>query len=149
MFKDSCGELIGMGENRLVQRPLSLTVCWEWFAYLQTLTFAVILPCAVFYGVCHCLIVGSEHIGRSHATSSDKTYFILSNVCPSPSLMCLDFHGYPTNENRGKNVKNQQQQKSNTADDRQLAATKRDQLASSFSTSFASALWVKEQIFSI
>ena len=113
------------------------------------MTFAVILPCAVFYGVCHCLIVGSEHIGRLQATSSDKTYFILSNVCPSHSLMRLDFHGYPRNENRGKKVKNQQQQKSNAADDRQLAATKRGQLASSFSTSFASALWVKERIFPI
>ena len=136
-----------MGENRLVQRPLSLTVCWEWFAYLQTVTFAVILPCAVFYGVCHCLIVGSEHIGRSHATSSDKTYFIRSKLCLSHPLMSLDFHDYETNKNLGEKVKIDKN--FNAADDRQLAATKRDQLASSFSTSFASALWVKERIFPI
>ena len=44
-FQDVCGELIGMGENRPVQRPpLSLTFCGERFATPQTLTFAVILP---------------------------------------------------------------------------------------------------------
>ena len=43
-FKDVCGELIGMGQNRPVQRPLlSLTFCGKRFATLLILTFAAIL----------------------------------------------------------------------------------------------------------
>ena len=43
-FQDECDELIGVGQNRSLQRPLSLAVCGERFATPQTLTFAVILP---------------------------------------------------------------------------------------------------------
>ena len=44
-FKDVCGELIGMGQNRPVQRPpLSLTFCGEHFSTPQTLAVTVILP---------------------------------------------------------------------------------------------------------
>ena len=46
-FQDVCGELIGVGQNRPVQRPLFLTFCGERFATSQTLTFAVIPPRAV------------------------------------------------------------------------------------------------------
>ena len=59
--------------------------------------------------------------------------------------MCLDFHDYPRNENRGEKVKSTK--KFNAADDRQLATDKARPISTEFSTSFANALWVKERIF--
>ena len=74
-----------------------------------------------------------------------KTYFTLSKVCLSHPLMCLDFHTYPRNENRGEKVKISKN--SNAADDRQLAADKARPVIIEFSTSFTNALRVKERIF--
>ena len=157
-FQDVCCELIGMGQNRPVQRPpLSLTFCGEHVSTPQTLAVTVILPHTVtlqclslpycwqwtclyhfsvfvtalllavnmsvsLYSVCHCLIVGSEHVCHSNATSSDKTYCILSKLCLSHPLMCLNFHGYPRNENRREKVKIKNN--FNAADGWQLAADK-------------------------
>ena len=61
--------------------------------------------------------------------------------------MCLDFHDYPRNENREEKVTINKN--FNAADDRQLAADKVRPISNEFSTSFANALWVKEQIFPI
>ena len=107
-----------MGHSRPVQRPpLSLTFCGDRFDTPQTLTFAVILPrTPSLYVVRHCLVDGNEHIGRSNATSSDKTYFILRKLCLSCPVMCLDLHGYRRNENRGEKVKINK--KFSAADDR-------------------------------
>ena len=134
-----CGELIGVGQNRPAQRPpLPLTFCGERFATTQTLTFAVIVPRTVTFRR------SSLFVGCSKATSSYKTYFILSKVCFSQPLMCLDFHDYPRNENRREKVTINKN--SNAADDRQLAADKVRPISIEFPTSFANAFWVKERI---
>ena len=81
------------------------------------------------------LIVGSEHIGRSNVAFSNKSYLILSKVCLSYLRVCLDFHDYSRDENRGGKVvinKN-----SSAADDRQLAADRARPISVDFSTSLA------------
>ena len=62
-------------------------------------------PVSSLYSVHHCPFVGSEHIGRSNATSFDKTDFILSKVCLLHHLMCFDFHDYPRNKHHKEKVK--------------------------------------------
>ena len=57
---------------------LSLTFNGERFATPQKLTFKVIIPYTSLCGVCHSLVVGSEHATRSNATSSDKTLTLFS-----------------------------------------------------------------------
>ena len=79
-FQDVCGELIGVDQDHPVQSPpfIWLTFCGKRFATPQTLIFAVIVPHTSLYGVHHCLIVGSEYIACSNATSSNKTLTIFS-----------------------------------------------------------------------
>ena len=126
-----CGELIGMGQNCPVQRPpLSLTFCGKRFTTTQTSTFAEVLSCTVTLRNHHCLIFGSEHISCSNATSCNKTDFILSKVCLLHTLKCLDFHDYPSNENRGEELKNNKN--SNAPDDQRLAANKAQPISIKF-----------------
>ena len=68
---------------------LSLIFCGERFATPQTLTFAVIIAHASLYSVSHCLIVGSEHIARSNATSSNKTLTLFSLKFFFYILLCV------------------------------------------------------------
>ena len=70
-----------------------------------------------------------------------KLNFILSKICLSHPLMCLDFHIYPRNENRGEKAKINKEIKA--ADDRHLAADKARPINIEFSTSFTNELWVK------
>ena len=109
--QDVCGELIGVGQNRPVQRPpLSVTFCGDRYATTQSLTFIVTLPRIVNL-LCSSLPDSwNAHIGRSNPTSCNNTYFILSKVCLSSPLIHMNFDDYPTNENRGEK-KNQDQQK--------------------------------------
>ena len=54
----------------------------------QTLIFAVIIPRTSLYGVCHCLIVGSEYIARSNATSN-KTLNLFSAKFAFCIILCV------------------------------------------------------------
>ena len=59
--------------------------------------------------------------------------------------MCLDFDNYQRNENRGENVKINQNP--SEADDRQLAANKARPISIEFLMSSANASRVKEWIY--
>ena len=76
-----------------------------WFGYPADIDFAVIVPHTSLYNACHCLIVGSEYITRSNATSSNKTLTLFF------SKLCL-------------NWKSLRKKSKSTTDDRQLAADK-------------------------
>ena len=91
---------------------LSLTFCGDRFTTPQTLTFAV----------CHCLIVGSEHIACSNATCYNKTRTLFSAKFAYCIILCLDFHDYPRNENCREKVKINKN--FNVADDQRLAVGK-------------------------
>ena len=124
-----CVELIGVVQDRPVQSPPFISkgnLLRKAFRYPtdidfrsnptpQTLIFAVILPHTSIYGVCHCLIFGSEDIARSNATSSDKTLTLFSANLAFRVLLC--------NENRREIFsKIKINQNFDAADDRRLAA---------------------------
>ena len=90
-FQDVCGELIGVDQDHPVQSPsfIWLTFCGKRFATPQTLIFAVIVPHTSLYGVHHCLIVGSEYIACSNATSSNKTLTLPSANFAFRFLICV------------------------------------------------------------
>ena len=86
--------MIKVGQNRPVQRPplsLRLTFRGKRFTILQTLIFTVIIPHTSLYGVCRRLIVGSVHVTRSDATSSNKTLTLFSANLIFASSVC----GFP------------------------------------------------------
>ena len=88
-LQDECRELIrwfGIALFRAL--VLSLTFCGGRFAVPQTLTFAAIIPHNSLYGVCRCLILGSEHIARSNA-NSDKTLNLVSAAFAFRILLCV------------------------------------------------------------
>ena len=100
-FQDVCDELIGVGQNRPVQRPsLFLTFCGERFAISQTMTFAVILPRTVTLRQSLLPDCWNERIGRSNASKKKpkNSSFIFRKLCLSYPVMCLDFHDYTRNE---------------------------------------------------
>ena len=99
-FQDVCGELIEVVQDRPVQNPkLISNLLWGAFRYPTYTDFRI--SDTRLYGVCPCLIVGSEHIARSHATSSNKplTLFSAMVVFRILFLVCVDFNRYPRNEN--------------------------------------------------
>ena len=75
---------------RVLRLSLRLTFYGQRFATPQTLIFAVIIPHTSLNGVCHRLIVGSEYIARSNATSN-KTLALFSSNYAFRILLCVSF----------------------------------------------------------
>ena len=103
---------------------------WQGYCDQQSDQFLKLTP------VCHCLIVGSSNFARSAATSSNETLTLFPAKCAfSHPFMCLDFYGYPRNENRGERV--QLNKHLDAADDRRQTADKAWPISTKSSTSFA------------
>ena len=95
---------------RLSQR---LSFCGKRFAIPRILIFALIVPHTSLYGVCHCLIVGSEHIARWNATSNKTLTFFSANFA-FRVLLCVLISkkrkAHPPTHPPPKKKKNQNQQ---------------------------------------
>ena len=120
---------------RAPRLSLTLTLCGKRSPDAQTLIFVVILPHTSFHGVCHCLIVGSEYIARSNATSSNKTLTLFSGNFGFHIFLCVWISMFiQKNENCGEK---KSKSTFNAADDRRLAADKARPISIAFATSFA------------
>ena len=92
IVQDVCGVLNRVVQDPTLQSPLFIAVVTFYekhFVAPQTLIFAVIVPHTVLYSVCLCLIVGSEHIAHSNATSSNKTFTLFSAGFTFHILSCV------------------------------------------------------------
>ena len=133
-FQDVCGELIGVVQT---EPPVYLEFSVGNVIYPTDIDFQNNPTCTSLYGVCHCLIVGSEHIARSNATFSNKTLIPCSQqnlLSASPYVSAFLWLSKTWKSQR----KSRYQQNFNAADQRWLAADKaRPIISIEFSTSFA------------
>ena len=90
---------------------LRLTFRGKRFTILQTLIFTVIIPHTSLYGVCRRLIVGSVHVTRSDATSSNKTLTLFSANFAFHILLCVWISMFIQEKKNCREKKNQNQQK--------------------------------------
>ena len=105
-FQDVCGELIGVVQDRPLRSISSLL--WGAFRCLIDINYRsnstpYLLRITAFL-TAWLLAVGTSLVRRAPILSENSS-FVLSKVCLSHSLMCLDFHDYPRNDNNGKKVK--------------------------------------------
>ena len=92
-FQDVCGELLGVVQDHPVQSPPFTSrakLLWIAFRYPADIDFrSNHIPYTSLYGICRCLIVGSEYIARSNATYSNKTLTLFSAKLAFRILSCV------------------------------------------------------------